>query len=185
MADWPRIFAASGLGASALAALALVITNQAPTTATHEGTRYQAYRDPAGIWTICNGHTRGVTVGMVATRAQCDAWLQEDMAIAGVHVIRSTAPIVEQPAALGQATDFTLNAGAVWWDKSPMRAHFLARRWRQGCEAFRSYIIRAQVRKPIPGYQCAKNSKGVLYCVLPGLVKRRDEERRLCLAGLK
>lgn len=39
----------------------------------HEGRRLLAYLDPVGIPTICEGWTRGVRLGDVATDAQCDA----------------------------------------------------------------------------------------------------------------
>ena len=37
----------------------------------HEGERLKAYRDIAGVPTICNGETRGVTMGMTATHLEC------------------------------------------------------------------------------------------------------------------
>ena len=37
-----------------------------------EGRRYTAYQDIVGVWTICEGHTKGVKAGDVATDAQCD-----------------------------------------------------------------------------------------------------------------
>lgn len=53
-----------------------------PTVHTSEGLRYKAYADPYLGWktpTICYGHTKGVKKGDIATQAQCDAWLQEDI----------------------------------------------------------------------------------------------------------
>lgn len=53
-----------------------------PTFKTTEGIRYKAYADAYLGWrkpTICYGHTKGVTQGMVATQAQCDAWFAEDV----------------------------------------------------------------------------------------------------------
>jgi lysozyme len=53
-----------------------------------EGTHYKAYLDVVGIPTICTGHTRGVKMGDVATKAQCEAYLIEDMRIAEQAVDR-------------------------------------------------------------------------------------------------
>lgn len=52
-----------------------------------------AYADPAHGWgvpTICAGRTRGVFRGQVATMAQCDAWLIEDLGYAGQAIKRCT-----------------------------------------------------------------------------------------------
>lgn len=47
-----------------------------------------AYLCPAKVWTIGWGHTRGVKPGMVCTREQAEAWLQEDIAVAEEAVDR-------------------------------------------------------------------------------------------------
>lgn len=53
-----------------------------------EGTRYEAYQDVGGVWTICEGHTAGVLPGMKATQAQCDEWREQDIATANAIVDR-------------------------------------------------------------------------------------------------
>jgi lysozyme len=50
-------------GGTLLAALALA--------AAFEGTRYEAYPDVGGVWTVCQGATKGVKPGDVATPEQC------------------------------------------------------------------------------------------------------------------
>ena len=45
-----------------------------------EGRRYTAYQDIVGVWTICEGHTKGVKAGDVATDAQCDEMAAQDVA---------------------------------------------------------------------------------------------------------
>lgn len=45
-----------------------------------EGRRYTAYQDIVGVWTICEGHTKGVKAGDVANDAQCDAMTAQDVA---------------------------------------------------------------------------------------------------------
>lgn len=53
------------------------------------GPRYVAFKPiPTDPWTICHGHTRGVTQGMTATREQCEQWLREDMQEASQAVQR-------------------------------------------------------------------------------------------------
>ena len=45
-----------------------------------EGRRYVAYQDIVGVWTICDGHTKGVKQGDTATDAQCDEMAAQDVA---------------------------------------------------------------------------------------------------------
>lgn len=40
-----------------------------------EGRELKAYKDIVGVWTICDGETKGVKPGMVKTNAECDAML--------------------------------------------------------------------------------------------------------------
>lgn len=44
-----------------------------------EGCRLEAYKCPAGVWTIGYGHTQGVTCGMKISSAQAEAYLRADL----------------------------------------------------------------------------------------------------------
>lgn len=45
-----------------------------------EGTKYYAYRDLAGIPTVCQGHTgNGITFGRKYNSAECNAFLRTDL----------------------------------------------------------------------------------------------------------
>ena len=44
-----------------------------------EGLRLEAYRCPAGVWTIGYGHTAGVRQGMKITEAEAERLLAEDL----------------------------------------------------------------------------------------------------------
>jgi GH24 family phage-related lysozyme (muramidase) len=44
-----------------------------------EGRELQAYRDIVGVWTICDGETKGVKPGDVATPAECDSMLAQNL----------------------------------------------------------------------------------------------------------
>ena len=44
-----------------------------------EALRLQAYKCPAGVWTIGYGHTKGVKPGMVITKAQAETLLRGDI----------------------------------------------------------------------------------------------------------
>lgn len=63
---------------------------------THEGMSFVAYRDIAGIPTICVGSTSGVKMGMRADRAECERRLRTDMQYAEHFVKKcTTAPITQ------------------------------------------------------------------------------------------
>ena len=63
----------AGKKSAAAAVAAAAIGIAAVFVPPHEGRRLLAYLDPVGIPTICEGWTRGVKLGDVATDAQCDA----------------------------------------------------------------------------------------------------------------
>ena len=46
-----------------------------------EGCRLEAYKCPAGIWTIGYGHTKGVKDGMIISREQAKEFLREDLKV--------------------------------------------------------------------------------------------------------
>ena len=46
-----------------------------------EGCRLEAYRCPAGVWTIGYGHTKGVMDGQKITQTQAEEFLREDLKV--------------------------------------------------------------------------------------------------------
>jgi len=62
-------------GASVAAVIALTTAFVQP----WEGRSLQAYRDIVGVWTICDGETKGVKPGQVATPAECDSMLYKSL----------------------------------------------------------------------------------------------------------
>lgn len=46
-----------------------------------EGLRLQAYKCPAGVWTIGWGHTKGVKKGMTITEDQAEEYLYDDLVV--------------------------------------------------------------------------------------------------------
>lgn len=79
-----------------------------------ESLRLDAYRDGGGVATIGYGHTRGVRMGMVWTRAQADEALQADMHEATETIARylDDALIAALPQlAYDALCDFVFNLG--------------------------------------------------------------------------
>src|SRR5574340_1314077 len=132
----------------------------------HEGLRLTAYPDPASggfPFTVGYGHTRNVHQGDVITQAQAEHYLDEDMGDAYACIDHSvTVPLdYRQRDAL---CSFVFNIG---------------------CSAFqKSTLLRMLNAGDFTGAaaQFPRWNKGAGK-VMPGLVKRRGEERALFLTG--
>lgn len=150
-----RIVLGSLTGALALAAGLLM---------PFEGKHLLAYLDPPGIPTICWGHTKGVTLGQVATDQQCVRFLKEDLAVADAAVSRLVkVPLANETRAA--LISFTLNTG-----QGNLARSTLLRKMNVGD------IVGAC--NELPKWIYAKGVK------LRGLVLRRAAERDMCLKGV-
>lgn len=131
-----------------------------------EGLRLVAYRDVVGVPTICYGETRGVEIGDRYTAEECAQMLGD----AVVEFEREMRSCLDEP------------------DKIPDRVYvaFLSLAYNIGGSAFcRSTLVRlaneGDLRAAcdqIPRWNRAGGR------VIKGLVNRRAEEHRICLAGL-
>jgi lysozyme len=136
-----------------------------------EGLRTVAYRDPVGIPTICFGSTRGVQMGDRATVEQCHQLLSAEMreAVEAVDRCRPSLPT----GVLAAFGDAAYNVGE----------HI-------ACDSRRSTAARLldageleQACRQLPRWNKARVA-GVLV-ELPGLTKRRAENMRVCLDGVR
>jgi lysozyme len=75
----------------AIGVAGLVIAVAALGAASFEGNRSHAYRDSGGQWTICEGHSRGVMAGDVATPGQCAEYKRSDRLRANAELDRCTS----------------------------------------------------------------------------------------------
>lgn len=148
-------------------ATALVAAIAAPA----EGLRQWAYRDDGpGILTACRGHTGSdVKQGVKYSLAQCDAWFTDDMrkAIAIVDKCQPGLPV----EVLAAFSDAAFNMGpkiACSKEHSTAARYLYAGRLIDGC----NQLVRWD-RANVMGVSVA----------LPGLTKRREAERKLCLIG--
>lgn len=147
-----------GLAGAAVVAIAF------PFTAQHEGLRLKAYLDPVGIPTICYGETDGVSMGQVKSRDECDKMLAMRLAWFAWRVDEAvTLPMSDKTHAA--LTSFTYNVGVDAFRKSTLLKLFNAGQKVEAC----NQILR---------WKFAKGK------ILPGIVKRRELERKLCLDGL-
>lgn len=139
------------------ACIAAAVSLCAPVTILAEGTRLRPYRDPVGIWTVCDGETK---VAMhLYTPSQCAVFLKAHLANTYAPIVLKCAPKLSGPP-LAAAIDFTYNVGH--FCSTEMARDFKAGNTLLGCTAFPLYQFRG----------------------LKGITNRRVAETRLCL-GLK
>jgi lysozyme len=135
-----------------------------------EGVRYQAYPDPAtggAPWTACYGHTGPeVKPGTSFTKAQCEAFLKQDLAQAQAILRRCVGrPMPQSVEAAYVSLVFNVGPRPVCQpNKTPHNA-LRAGDWALACKALDLY----------------KRAAGR---VMRGLVLRRADERKLCESGL-
>jgi len=126
-----------------------------------EGKRFEPYRDPVGILTVCYGHTGAdVIAGKSYTQAECDALLAADIAVARGHVNRCL-PMPKLAQVEEALTSAAFNLGAQVVCGSTLQKKALANDWPGACAEL-SRWERAGGR------------------VLRGLTLRRIDERAMC-----
>lgn len=127
----------------------------------HEGCKLEAYLCPAKVWTIGVGHTKGVKEGDVITEDQADEFLREDVKDSE-QCVKNSASAVLQQHQFDALVSLVFNIGCGNFRKSS-----LLRYLNNG----HSHLVPDEFGKWVYG-----GGK-----VLPGLVKRREAERRLFL----
>lgn len=141
--------AATVLALSSIGALGIVA---------HEGMKRVAYVDPVGIVTVCAGHTSTAKLGQVKTEAECAELLKQDVKHAEAAVKRLVKTPLTQPQ-FDSLVSFVFNVGETSFAKSTLLKKVnLNDCWGAGAE-FSKWT-----------YAGGKQ--------LPGLVKRRADERK-------
>jgi lysozyme len=128
-----------------------------------EGLRTYAYRDPVGIPTICFGETRGVEMGDHKTVEECKAMLGDRL----VEFERGMTACMKDPDKVPDPSyvaflSFTYNVGTANFCGSTLRRKLDAGDLAGACNE-------------LPKWNKAHGIP------LPGLTRRRAEERTLCL----
>lgn len=126
-----------------------------------EGIRTVAYRDPVGIPTICFGETKGVRIGDTASLEQCKGLLAIRLEEFDQAVRRCVTAFMS-PSREAALVSFAYNVGTGAFCSST-----LVKRLNAGDPNACDELLKWNRAKGIP---------------LPGLTKRRQQERELCLA---
>lgn len=146
-------------------AAALVLAIAGTVGGYYEGNVNHAYQDMGGVWSICEGHTQGVTANQIATDDQCLQYLQSDMQEAYGYVNSCIlAPITVTQAAAFTDAAYNLGKGVVCG--STLQRMMNAGDIQGACDQ----LLRWN----------KVNGK-----VVQGLVNRRQAEHDLCVEGLK
>ena len=131
-----------------------------------EGRQYVAYKDVAGVWTVCDGHTgRDIVIGKKYTDRECDQLLWKDLQPAKKTVDQLVkVPLGEyQRAAL---YSFVFNVGSDAFSKSTLLKKLNRGDEAGACEEMRRWVYAGGMK-------------------WQGLYNRREMERSLCMAENK
>lgn len=131
----------------------------------------QAYKDIAGIPTICDGITRGVKMGQKLTEAQCAFQLEKELVIHADGVMECT-PGLRRPGMDYQrfaAVSLAYNIGVKGYCTSTARRMFDAGKTAAACDAFMMWNKSTVNGRKVP---------------VRGLTNRRAREREACLTGV-
>lgn len=126
-----------------------------------EGCQLKAYKCPAGIWTIGYGHTKNVKEGDTWTQEQADKALEQDIETYRKAVLTACPALADYPNRLAACISLAYNIGTSAFCRSTLVKKLNAKDFAGACEEIKRW-----------------NKAGGK--VLPGLVKRREAEYRMC-----
>ena len=150
----------------------------------NEGLSLTAYKDSAGVPTICYGETKGVKMGQIATLSDCQKQLIES---AGEHAkALDGLPMQLSDVALLGALDFTYNVGVAGFNGSSVKRHLKSLNYAAAAKAVLDwrYISKYQQKSPGAGwmhkganrwtFDCSQYINGQRNSVCWGLWERRQ-----------
>lgn len=124
----------------------------------------KAYLDPVGIPTICYGETSGVELGQVLTKRECDEMLWARLGYFAYRVDMSV-DVPMGPEMHAALSSFAYNVGMGAFQSSTLLRKLNAGDYVGACNE-------------LPRWKYAGGK------VWAGLVKRRAEEKALCIKGI-
>lgn len=150
----------------------------------NEGLSLPAYKDSAGVPTICYGETKGVKMGQVATLNDCQKQLIQS---AGEHAkALDGLPMQLSDVALLGALDFTYNVGVAGFNGSSVKRHLKSLDYAAAAKAVLDWRYISKYQKNSPGagwvhkgsnrwtFDCSQYINGQRNRVCWGLWERRQ-----------
>lgn len=125
----------------------------------YEGLRLEAYKCPAGVWTIGYGHTKGVMPRMKISKEEAERLLKHDVSIVELKVVNTVGKL--QACKIDALVSFAFNVGMAAFYRSTL------------CRKVKANSDDATIRAEFGKWVYAGSKK------LPGLVKRRAEEAEM------
>ena len=124
-----------------------------------EGCKLVAYQDAKGVWTIGYGHTDGVNQGMLITEKTADGFLKQDIRNAEHCINQMDIDLTQEQ--FDALVSFVFNVGV---------------------QAFNTSTLKKKILKNPNDPSIADEFRRWVYAgnkMLPGLVKRREQEIKL------
>lgn len=149
----------------------------------NEGYKETAYKDSAGVWTICYGETSGVKRGDTATPSECSAQLAKSLSEHSTAL--GDLPIDTPDVTLVGALDMTYNVGVAGFNNSKVKRLLMQHDYRAAGVAVLEwkYIHKTASKTPGKGwvkvssnrwrFDCSQDINGLPNKVCYGLWKRR------------
>ena len=134
------------------------------TVANFEGKELTGYVDPVGIETACYGHTKTAQAGKRYTEDECLNLLAQDLAEHNKQLMSVVAVSLSQGEHMAYLS-FIYNVGAGNFRRSSLLRYLNENQRNRACDELSRWVY-------------AKGRK------LTGLVKRREQERQMCLEGV-
>lgn len=135
----------------------------------NEGYSEQAYKDSAGVWTICYGETKGAYKGLYYTRKQCDAQLVHSITEHS-EALSGLPDDLPDTVVLG-SIDMAYNVGIAGFNNSSQKKYLMDKDYSRAAQAVLAwrYITLPNGTK----YDCSKIINGKPNKVCWGLWERR------------
>lgn len=150
----------------------------------NEGLSLTAYKDSAGVPTICYGETKGVKMGQRATLSDCQKQLIQS---AGEHAkALDGLPMQLSDVALLGALDFTYNVGVAGFNGSSVKRHLKSLDYAAAAKAVLDWRYISKYQRSSPGtgwvykggnrwtFDCSQYINGRRNKVCWGLWERRQ-----------
>jgi lysozyme len=150
--------------------IAASMTVATPFIIKHEGNKLEAYEDVVGVWTVCAG-VAYVPKNTKYTKEQCD---KINATTIGKHMdqVAKLVKVPMSPRTLAAHTSLHYNIGDAAYARSTALKLTNSGNMAEGCNAFLKWKIAG-------GKDCSIKSNNCY-----GLWNRRQEEKKLCIAGL-
>ena len=181
-------------GAALVAALGLVTAwegREQTAVQTPDGKRYEAYQDIVGVWTACDGVTKGIKPNDTFTEAQCDASLAVELQRSNDYVNRCVVtPLSDKERGAYVSAGYNLGPAVVCgWSEAQYVANGNklqnCRRYEldgvRRCASEVQYKLNSRDRVGACNALLSWNKAGGK--VVKGLTNRRQDEVKTCLEG--